>query len=86
MKNYLKHHICQVISRGRKFSHISKLKIKTISNVSYMKYKYYLNQPKQLIERRLNMIIAKNPQLIRSLNRGCDHPLIRKYIHIPFDN
>ena len=54
------------------------MKIKTISNMSYMNYKYYLNQSMQMIERRLNMVIAKNPQLIDSLNRGSDHPLIRK--------
>ena len=38
----------------------------------------------QMIERRLNIIIAKNPQLINSLNRGYDHPLIRKNIHKQF--
>ena len=31
------------------------------------------------------MIFAKNPQLINSLNRGSDHPVIRKYTHIPFN-
>ena len=40
----------------------------------------------QMIERRLNKIIAKNPQLINSLDRGSDHHLIRKLIHIPFKN
>ena len=49
-----------------------------------MNYKYYLNQPMQMIEQRLSMKIAKNPQLITLLNGGGDHPLIRKYIHIPF--
>ena len=62
------------------------MKIKTISNMSYMDYKYYLKQPMQMIERRLNMIFAKNPKLINSLNRSNDHTLIRKYIHIPFKN
>ena len=37
-----------------------------------------------MIERKFNMIIAKNPQLINFLIRGNDHPLIRKYIDIPF--
>ena len=32
------------------------------------------------------MNIAKNPQMINSLNGGSDHPLIRKYIHIPFND
>ena len=40
----------------------------------------------QMIERRLNMNNAKNPQLINSLNRGNDHPLIRKVIHISFND
>ena len=32
----------------------------------------------QMIERRLNKNIAKNPQLINSLKRGSDHPSIRE--------
>ena len=62
------------------------MKIKTISNFSYMNYKYYLNQLMQMIEKRLSLIIAKNPKLINSLNRGSDHPLIRKYIDVPFND
>ena len=45
------------------------MKIKTISIMSYMNYKYYLDQPMQMIERRLNTIIAKNPELINVLDR-----------------
>ena len=37
-----------------------------------------------MLERRINFIISKNPQLINALNRNKNHPLIRKYIHIPF--
>ena len=51
-----------------------------------MNYKFYLKQPMQIIERKLNMINAKNPKLINSLNRGSDHLLIRKSIHTPFNN
>ena len=40
----------------------------------------------QAIEIKLNMIIAKNPQLITSLDRNKNHPLIRKYSHIPVIN
>ena len=58
------------------------MKIKTISDMSYMNYKYYLKQPMKMIEPKLNMIIAKNSQLINSFKRGNDHPLIRKYIYI----
>ena len=35
-----------------------------------------------MLERRINMIIAKNPQLIKSLDRTKNHPVIRKYSHI----
>ena len=86
MKKYLIFYFYHVISRGRKFSHISKMKIKTISDFSYMNYKYYLKQPMQMVERRLNINIAKNPQLINSLNRSSDHPFVRKYINIPFND
>ena len=40
----------------------------------------------QMIERRLNKIIAKNSQLINSLKRGSDHPLIKKHIQIVSNN
>ena len=50
-----------------------------------MNYKYYLNQPMQMIERRLNLNIAKNPQLKNSLKSGNDHPLVRKYLDIPLN-
>ena len=47
-----------------------------------MSYKYYINHPMSMLERRINMIIAKNPQLINALDRTKNHPLIRKYSHI----
>ena len=86
MKKYLTYYIYRIISRGRKISHMSKMKIKTISNMGYMNYNYYLRQPMQKIERRLNMNDAKNPEIINSLNRGSDHLLIRKHIHILFND
>ena len=51
-----------------------------------MTYKHYLNNPMQIIERRLNMITAKIQQLINSSNRSLCHPLIRKYSDVPFNN
>ena len=38
------------------------------------------------VELRLNLIIAKNPQLVNLLDRNKNHPLIRKYSVIPFNN
>ena len=51
-----------------------------------MTYEYYIKQPKHMVESKLNLIIAKNPHLINTLDRRNSHPLIRKYSHIPFNN
>ena len=51
-----------------------------------MSYEHYNNQPMQAVEMKLNMIIAKNPDLIHSVNRFHNHPLIRRFSHIPFIN
>ena len=45
-----------------------------------------MNQPLDMCERKINMSIAKNPQLINLLDQNKKHPLIRKYSHIPFNN
>ena len=58
----------------------------TIANKLDMTYIHYLNQPKSMLKRKLNENLARNPRLINSLNRSDNHPLIRKYSHIPFDN
>ena len=51
-----------------------------------MTYDYYINRPIQAIGLKINMIIAKNPQLINSFDRNKNHPLISKNSHIPFNN
>ena len=56
--------------------------IKTVSCMCNMSYKYYINQPMSMLERRINFIIARNPKLINCLNRKKNHPLIRKYSNI----
>ena len=60
--------------------------ISSISCKCNMSYEYYINNPMPMVERRINFIIAKNPQLINSLDRNKNYPLIRKYSHIPFNN
>ena len=52
-------------------------------NITYENYK---NNPMSMCERKINLNIAKNPQLIKSLDRNKNHPLIRKYSHIPHNN
>ena len=83
LKNYL---FFYTESRGIKFFNINQMIINTISCLSNMTYKYYLNNPMIMLERRINFIISKNPQLINALNRNKNHPLIRKYNHVPFNN
>ena len=43
---------------------------------------FYQNMPMSMIKRRLNIIIAKNPSLIKSLDQITNHLLIRKNSHI----
>ena len=65
---------------------ISELILKTISDKRYMTYNHFNNNPMQMVERRLNMINAKSPKLVNSLNRRLCHPRIRNYCHTPFTN
>ena len=53
--------------------------INSITCMCNMNYKYYINRPMSMPERRIHTIIAKNPQLIKSIDRNKDHPLIRIY-------
>ena len=66
----------------------------TINNINHMiinitscicknRYKHYIDKPMSMLERRINYIITKNPQLI---NQNHNHPLIRKYPNIKFNN
>ena len=61
---------------------INKMIINTISCLCNMAYKYYLNNPMPMVERRMNFIIARTPTLIKALDRNMSHPLIRKYSYI----
>ena len=47
-----------------------------------MTLEFYKNMPMNMIERRINIIIAKNPSLIKSLDQTTNHRSIRKYSHI----
>ena len=60
--------------------------IETISDRCNMTKEHYMNQPMSMCERKINMNIARNPQLINSLDRNKNNPLITKYSHVPFNN
>ena len=51
-------------SRGYEFYNINQMTINSSSDRCNMTYKYYMNQSMSMCERRTNMNIAKNPQLI----------------------
>ena len=73
-------------SRGCKFINIKQMTIFSLSCRCNMAYEYYIKQPMSMCERKINMIIGKNPKLINSFDRNKNHPLVRKYSHIPFNN
>ena len=85
IKSYLLYSVDCFKSRGYKNYNINQMSIKSLSDRCNMTYKSYMNQPMQSVERRMNMIIARNPQLIHLFNRNKNHSLIRKYSHIPFN-
>ena len=62
------------------------MKIIIISDRCNMTYEYFINQPMRMCERKINVNIARNPHLIDSLDQSKNHPLIRKYSYIPFNN
>ena len=51
-----------------------------------MTNEYYINQPMQAVERKLNKNNDKNPHLINSISRFQNNLIIRKYSHIQFIN
>ena len=72
--------------KGYKFCNINQMTINTINDRCNITYESYMNNPMSMCERKINLNIAKKPQLINSLDRNKNHPLIRKYSHIPFNN
>ena len=50
-----------------------------------MSYRYYVNSPMSMIERRMNIVIAKSPELINSLDIIKNHPLVKKYSKVLFN-
>ena len=65
---------------GYIFSHISEMKITFITDLRNMIYEHYLIQSKCMFEWKLNVILAKNPELLRFLE-NTSHPLIIKNHH-----
>ena len=86
MKRYLLYWIEYFMLRRYRFYNNNEKIIKTYSDRCNMTYKQYPKQPMHMCELKLNMNIAKSPQLIISLDRNKNHPLIRKYSNVPFND
>ena len=82
IKGYLFYWIDYYKSQGHDFNHINKMIIKTINDKCNITYNHYINQPMDMVERRLNFVINRDPQLSNTLDRNKNHPLIGKYSHI----
>ena len=62
---------------------IKQANFKTINDRCNMTLEFYKNLQTTMIERRLNIVIAKNPSLIKSLGQTTNHPMLRKYSYLP---
>ena len=59
------------------------MNVTVINDKMNMTYEHYIKQSMQAVDLKFNMNIFKNPILINSLNRDNNHPLFKKYSHIP---
>ena len=70
---------------GYKYCCIKQMDFLILFDRCNITYKIYI-KTMLMIERRINIIIAKNAHLINKLDRTKNHPLKRKYSHIFFNN
>ena len=82
IKSYLLCWIDYLRSQGYGFCNITEMIFEITTDKHYITHKQYMNQPMQIIERRLNFVIDRCPQLINALDRSKNHPLIRNYSHM----
>ena len=82
IENYLSLYLNSCQKAGYKISNITHMIINITSCRCNIKYNRYVDKPMSMLERRMNYIISKNP----SLKKDTNHPLLRKYSYIPFNN
>ena len=73
-------------SRRHRFYNINQNTTNTISDRCNMANEQYINQSMSLCERKRSINIARNPFFIDLLDCNKNHPLIRKFLHLPFNN
>ena len=82
MKSYLLSFIDSFTTRGYEFCKINHITNHTMNHRCDITYGYYMKQPMHILERRLNMLIAKNPHFRNVLDRSFRLCLITGYSHI----
>ena len=70
--------------RGRIFFHVSETSFTFISTLDKITNDYYSTVLKPMIEGRFNIILSRNPELVRFFENSA-HPLIRKNNYINND-
>ena len=80
LENYLSIYLKSCEHREYIFNHMT---INITSCICNIRYRHYINKPMSMLDRRINYIVTKNPLLI---NKNHNHPLIRKYPNIKFNN
>ena len=83
IENYLSVYLKSCDRAGYKINNINHMIINITSCICNIRFKHYKDKPMSMLERRINYIITKNPELI---NKNHNHPLIRKYANIKFNN
>ena len=83
IENYLSMYLKSCENIGYKFYRINHMIINITSCICNIKFKHYKDKPMTMLERKINYIVSKNPELI---NKNHNHPLIRKYPNIKFNN
>ena len=68
------------------FSKIDEMRISFCSCRKLMPYKFYITQPMQAIERKLNQNLAKSPEFLKFINIFfIPSPYVQKYAHLCSD-
>ena len=83
IENYLSGYLKSCEIAGYKINNINHMIINITSCICNIRYKHYKDKAMSMLERRIDYIISKNPLLII---QNHNHPLIRKYPNIKFNN
>ena len=86
IKSYLLYYSDCFSLQGYNFYNINQTTINSNHDRCNITHREYLKLPMPATERKINLNIDKNPQMIHSLDRNKNHLLIRNNSHITFNN